>query len=92
MKIKRILSFLLKEFFNTVLGFTVGVISSNLMLTLFEVKGYSNLWGYWSTKTVLSEDFFNVLQWLISITVGYIIMKLVNLLINHSAVKSFISE
>lgn len=92
MKIKRILSFLLKEFFNTVLGFTVGVISSNLMLTLFEVKGYSNLWGYWSTKTVLSEDFFNVLQWLISITVGYIIMKLVNLLINHSTVKSFISE
>lgn len=76
--LKKIILHLFNEFLNTMVGFIVGVVSSNLMLSFFEVKGWQNLWGFWSSKLVLNEHLFTAIQWMISITVGYLFMRAFN--------------
>lgn len=80
--IKNILNYVVNELVNTMIGFIVGLTTSNFMLSFFEVEGWQNIWGLWSSKLVLNEHLFTAIQWMISITIGYIFMKGFNYLIS----------
>ncbi|WP_127142105.1 hypothetical protein [Flagellimonas marinaquae] len=78
--VKRAALYIINELFNSLLGFIVGAITSNLMLSFFEVRGWSNLWGLYASKVVLDDTVFTILEWTISLSIGYMFMKLVNII------------
>ena len=80
-KFKRATNFLVKEIFNFGIGWVLGILSVQIVLTFFEEKGMMNLWGVWSDKVVVEESTLSIIEWLTSAIIGYIVMTLINNLI-----------
>ncbi len=69
----------LAEFFNHGIGYLAGVLAYNNLSFFFEVKSVRNLWGItnFRRKTLVSQDTFELMEFVISGLVGFIIFKLV---------------
>lgn len=76
---RRLLRESLAEFFNHGIGYFAGVLAYNNLSLFFEVKSIRNLWGItnFRHKTLVSRDTFELMEFVISGLVGFLIFKLV---------------
>ncbi len=76
---KKILRESVAEFFNHGIGYIAGVLAYNNLSVFFEVKSFRNLWGVanFRKKTLVSQDTFELMEFVISGLVGFLIFKLV---------------
>lgn len=76
--IKKIFFHLWNEIFEFGIGWVLGLVSVQLVLTFFEEKGMTNLWGIWSDKIVVEEMTLSIIEWVTSAIIGYIVMNVIN--------------
>jgi len=71
-KRKVVLRYLYDQLTGNFAGFIIGMSATGLVSQFFETRGFKNLWGLTSKKTVIDKDTFNNLEWIISIVIGFI--------------------
>lgn len=84
--LRKILVFILDNLLSTFTGWIIGLASVQLVNSFLEEESWTNLWGYWSDKKVVSHDEFVVISWLSTALIGWFVMKLWN----HFVVKKVI--
>ena len=75
---KEVVEYLRKQSLAQFIGFYIGISSTGLVSHFFETRNFSNLWGIFSTKTLIEEDTFNVLEKIIAVVIGFIVFEIVS--------------
>jgi hypothetical protein len=65
------------QFIGSFTGFIIGIWASSLVSHFFATRSIKNLWGLTSSKTLVDKQTLNILQWVASVFVGYIVFELV---------------
>lgn len=60
-------------FLDSGIGLMLALMSARVVERFFEVKGAQNLWGLWSRNTVVSENTFIALTFLLECFVAFIV-------------------
>jgi len=69
--LKKITSVLLDHGVSSMLGWFAGLIVVQLINSTIEEEGLTNLWGYWSDKTVVDHSTYTTISWLVTALVGW---------------------
>ena len=75
---KKFLEYLFNNFTGNFLGFVIGMASTRLVSHFFTTRSIKNLWGLTARKTVVDKQTFNALEWMISITIGFIVFEVIS--------------
>jgi len=78
-----------QEFMNFGVGWIIGVYVMKFVASYFEVSALSNLYGFWSNKTIVDAETLPRLEFVLSLTLGYLVMKTVNKFIHPIVEKAF---
>jgi hypothetical protein len=65
------------QFIGSFTGFIIGIWATSLVSHFFATRSIKNLWGLTSNKTLVDKQTLNILQWVASVFVGYIVFELV---------------
>ena len=87
MKIKKILSQIFDEIIASGIGWVAGILSIDLLDKFFIKKSIWNLGGIFSKRVAVSKDEFSLLEWVLTAIIGFVVMILVNKLINSKFIK-----
>ena len=74
--LKKITSVLLDHGVSSMLGWFAGLIVVQLINSAVEEEGLTNLWGYWSDKTVVDHSTYTAISWIVTALVGWGISEL----------------
>lgn len=75
LKKKTILRYLYDQLTGNFMGFLVGMSATGLVSQFFATRSIRNLWGLTSRKTVIDKDTYAMLEWIISIVIGFIVFE-----------------
>lgn len=75
---KKFISYLCNNFIGNFLGFVIGTASTSLVSQFFTTRSIKNIWGLAAHKTVVDKQTFHFFEWMISITVGFIVFELIS--------------
>ena len=70
--------YLYNNFLGNFLGFIIGMASTRLVSHFFATKSIRNLWGLTTRKTLIDKQTFNILEWTISILIGFIVFEIIS--------------
>ncbi len=70
--------YLYNNFLGNFLGFIIGMASTKLVSHFFATKSIKNLWGLTSRKTLVDKQTFSLLEWTISILIGFIVFEIIS--------------
>ncbi|MBC7826493.1 MAG: hypothetical protein H7122_02015 [Chitinophagaceae bacterium] len=70
--------YLYNNFLGNFLGFIIGMASVKLVSHFFATKSIKNLWGLTATKTLVSKQTFNILEWTVSILIGFLVFEIIS--------------
>jgi|SRR2546423_4993324 len=74
---KNIFMYLSDQFIGSFTGFLIGLWATRLVSHFFATRSIKNLWGLTANKTLVNKQTYNLLQWLASVIVGYIVFEIV---------------
>jgi hypothetical protein len=83
MKPKRVAKTFTEELIANAIGWIAGLLSVELLSTFFSVRSWKNGWGLFSRKATVSADTFELMEWLITAIVGFIVLFIVNRLVGN---------
>jgi hypothetical protein len=86
---KAALKYLYDQLTGNFLGFLVGFSATTLVSRFFEARSIKNLWGLTSRKTVVDKDTFSMLEWMVSIVVGFIVFEIMTKVVKERIDKYF---
>ena len=69
--------YLSDQFIGSFTGFLIGLWATRLVSHFFATRSIKNLWGLTANKTLVNKQTYNLLQWLASVIVGYIVFEIV---------------
>ena len=70
--------YLYNNFLGNFLGFIIGMASTRLVSHFFATKSIKNLWGLTTKKTLVDKQTFSILEWTISILIGFIVFEIIS--------------
>ena len=70
--------YLYNNFLGNFLGFIIGLASAKLVAHFFATKSIKNLWGLTARKNLVDKQTFVILQWTISILIGFIVFEIIS--------------
>ena len=73
---KNIFRYLTDQFIGTFSGFIIGIWASGLVSHYFATRSIKNLWGLTAKKTLVDKSTFTMLEWLVSVLVGYLVFEI----------------
>jgi hypothetical protein len=92
MKIKKVISKIFDEVIASGIGWVAGILSIDLLDKFFIKKSIWNFGGIFSKRVAVSKDEFSLLEWLLTAIIGFVVMILVNKLINSKLIKKKFSK
>ena len=78
---------LVQEIFSNAIGWVAGLLSVDLLNNFFAVRSWKNGWGLFSRKTMIDADTFNVIEWVLTAILGFVVLFTVNKLIIKQILK-----
>ena len=75
---KQFVGYVFDNYIGNFLGFIVGFSSTHLVSHFFTTKSIKNLWGLTARKTVVDRDTFNMMEWAVSIMIGFIVFEVIS--------------
>ena len=79
---------LLQEIISNGIGWIAGLLSVDLLSHFFAVRSWKNGWGLFSRKTMIDADTFNVIEWILTAILGFVVLFSVNKLILKRMLKN----
>ena len=76
--IQKLALYLYNNFLGNFLGFIVGMASTGLVSHFFATKSIKNLWGLTTRKTLVDKQTFSMMEWAVSILIGFIVFEIVS--------------
>jgi undecaprenyl pyrophosphate phosphatase UppP len=76
--IQKLALYLYNNFLGNFLGFMIGMASTGLVSHYFATKSIKNLWGLTTRKTLVDKQTFNMMEWALSILIGFIVFEIVS--------------
>lgn len=76
--LQKLASYLYNNFLGNFLGFIIGLASTKLVAQFFATRNIRNLWGLTAKKTLIDKQTFTVLEWTISILIGFIVFEIIS--------------
>lgn len=76
--IQKLAIYLYNNFLGNFLGFVIGMASTGLVSHFFATKSIRNLWGLTTKKTLVDKQTFNLIEWSVSILIGFIVFEIVS--------------
>ena len=86
---KVVLKYLYNQLTGTFAGFLIGMSATKLVAHFFETRGFKNLWGVASKKTIVDKITFGNLEWIISIVIGFIVFEIFTKVVKEKIDKYF---
>ena len=86
---KVVLKYLYNQLTGTFAGFLIGMSATRLVAQFFETRGFRNLWGLTSKKTIVDKETFSNLEWIISIVIGFIVFEIFTKVVKEKIDKYF---
>ena len=80
-KIKKHSKTLFQEIISNGIGWIAGLLSVDLLSHFFAVRSWKNGWGLFSRKTMIDADTFNIIEWILTAILGFVVLFTVNKLI-----------
>ncbi|NII29447.1 hypothetical protein HB364_30490 [Pseudoflavitalea sp. X16] len=75
---KQFIEYLYNHFIGNFIGFVIGMASARLVSHYFTTRSIKNLWGLAARKTVVDKQTFSLMEWSISILIGFIVFELIS--------------
>lgn len=76
--IQKLALYLYNNFLGNFLGFIIGMASTRLVSHFFATKSIKNLWGLTARKTLVDKQTFTMMEWAVSILIGFIVFEIVS--------------
>ncbi|MGZ5134133.1 MAG: hypothetical protein ACXWCG_03240 [Flavitalea sp.] len=76
--LRKLALYLYNKFLGNFLGFIIGIASTKLVAHYFATRSIRNLWGLTTRKTLLDKQTFSILEWSISIVIGFIVFEIIS--------------
>jgi hypothetical protein len=92
MKVKKVLSRIFDEVIASGIGWVAGILSIDLLDKFFVKKNIWHAWGIFSKRVAIKKDELSLLEWLLTAVIGFIVMILVNKLINSKFIKKHLTK
>ncbi len=92
MKIKKVISKIFDEVIASGIGWVAGILSIDLLDMFFVKKNIWHAWGIFSKRVAVKKDELSLLEWLLTAIIGFVVMILVNKLINSKFIKKKFSK
>ena len=70
--------YLYNNFLGNFFGFVIGMASTRLVSHYFTTRSIKNLWGLTARKTLVDKQTFSILEWTISILIGFIVFEIIS--------------
>ena len=70
--------YLYDNFLGNFLGFVVGMASTRVVSHFFATRSIKNLWGLTSKKTLIDKQTYSILEYAISILIGFIVFEIIS--------------
>ena len=70
--------YLYDNFLGNFLGFIVGMASTRVVSHFFATRSIKNLWGLTSKKTLIDKQTYSILEFAISILIGFIVFEIIS--------------
>ncbi len=78
---------LTQEILANVIGWVAGLFSVKIVSMFFIVRSWKNAWGLFSGKTTVSSATFEVLEFLVTAVIGFIVLLAANRLVGRWLLK-----
>lgn len=72
---------LIEEILANGIGWVAGLLSVDVLKLFFIERKWSNAWGLFSKKTAVNSSTFNILEWILTAIIGFLVMWMINVLI-----------
>jgi hypothetical protein len=76
--LQKLALYLYNNFLGNFLGFIIGLASTKLVAHFFATRSVRNLWGLTAKKTLIDKETFTILEWTISIVIGFIVFEVIS--------------
>ena len=76
--LQKLALYIYNNFLGNFLGFIVGMASTRLVSNFFATKSIKNLWGLTTKKTIVDKQTFSILEWSISILIGFVAFEIIS--------------
>lgn len=76
--LQKLALYLYNNFLGNFLGFIIGMASTRLVSHFFATKSIKNLWGLTTRKTLVDKQTFGMLEWTISILIGFVVFEIIS--------------
>jgi|GEM_PF-1358914 len=70
--------YLYNNFLGNFIGFIIAISSTRIVSHFFATKSFKNLWGLTTKKTLVDKQTFNLIEWTISIMIGFIVFEIIS--------------
>lgn len=70
--------YIYNSFLGNFLGFIVGMASTRIVSHFFATKSIRNLWGLTSKKTLLDKQTYAIIEYTISILIGFVVFEIIS--------------
>jgi hypothetical protein len=70
--------YIYNNFLGNFLGFIVGMASTGIASHFFSTRSIKNLWGLTTKKTLVDKQTFSILEWSISIFIGFVVFEIIS--------------
>ncbi len=60
------------------IGWIAGLLSVDLLSHFFAVRSWKNAWGLFSRKATVNQETFEIMEWVLTALVGFIVLITVN--------------
>jgi hypothetical protein len=75
---KQFVGYVFDNYIGNFLGFVVGFASTRLVAHFYTTKSIKNLWGLTARKTVVDKQTFSMMEWAVSIIIGFIVFEVIS--------------
>ncbi|HKH59908.1 MAG TPA: hypothetical protein VKA49_03700 [Flavitalea sp.] len=76
--LQKLVLYLYNNFLGNFLGFIVGMASTRVVSHFFATRSIRNLWGLTSKKTLIDKQTYSILEYAISILIGFIVFEIIS--------------
>ena len=76
--VRKFLGYVYGNYAGNFLGFVVGMASTKLVAHFYTTRSIRNLWGLTAHRTVVDKKTFSMMEWGVSILIGFIVFEIVS--------------
>ena len=76
--VRKLAEYIYNNYVGNFLGFVIGMISTRLVSHYYTTRSIRNLWGLAARKTVVDKQTYSMMEWAISILIGFIVFEIVS--------------